>query len=195
MIDKNNILIEVSNRHVHLSREHIDALFGKDYKLNLDKNLSQPGQFAAKERINLINGSKRIDNVRILGPERKYSQVELSRTDAMFLKIDAPLRISGDIEKSPGITIEWPKGTLKLKEGVIIARRHIHLTEEQAEKLGIKNQRFVSIKINGEKETIFNKVMMRIGNNYALAVHLDSDEGNAVCINRKTFGELILNKD
>ncbi|MCK4521305.1 MAG: phosphate propanoyltransferase [Nanoarchaeota archaeon] len=195
MIDKNNILIEVSNRHVHLSREHIDALFGKDYKLNLDKNLSQPGQFAAKERINLINGSKRIDNVRILGPERKYSQVELSRTDAMFLKIDAPLRISGDIEKSPGITIEWPKGTLKLKEGVIIARRHIHLTEEQAEKLGIKNQRFVSIKINGEKETIFNKVMMRIGNNYSLAVHLDSDEGNAVCINRKTFGELILNKD
>lgn len=191
MLDSNNILVEVSNRHIHLSKEHIGVLFGKDYQLKIQKNLSQPEQFAAKEKVNLINGDNRIDNVRIIGPERDQTQVELSKTDAVNLNINAPLRISGDLEGTPGIVIEGPKGNISLEKGVIVAKRHIHVSEEHAEKLGIKNQKYVSVKIDGEKETVFNKLLVRIGPNHNLAVHLDTDEGNAAYINKKAFGELI----
>jgi propanediol utilization protein len=191
MLDSNKIPIEVSNRHVHLSREHIELLFGKGYQLKIHRNLSQPGQFAAKEKVNLINRDKRIDNVRIVGPERDQTQVELSKTDAVNLNINAPLRISGYIEGTPGIVIEGHKGSIVLEKGVIVAKRHIHVSEEQAEKLGIKDKKHISIRINGEKETVYNKLLVRIGSNHNLAVHLDTDEGNAACINKKTFGKLI----
>ncbi|MBW2966411.1 propanediol utilization protein, partial [Candidatus Woesearchaeota archaeon] len=134
---------------------------------------------------------KRINNVRIVGPGRDQTQVELSKTDAVNLNINAPLRISGDLEGTPGIKVQGPKGSIILEKGVIVAKRHIHVSEEQAEELGIKAKKYISIKINGEKETIYNKLSVRIGPNHNLAVHLDTDEGNATCINKKVFGELI----
>ena len=191
MLDSKKIPVEVSNRHVHLSREHIDILFGKNYGLEVYRDLSQPGQFAAKEKVSLINRDKIIDRVRVLGPERKQTQVELSKTDAINLKVNALLRISGDIERTPGIEIKGPKGSILLEKGVIVAKRHIHVSEEQAEKLGIKGRKYINIKINGEKETTFNRLLVRVGPNHNLAVHLDTDEGNAACINKKTFGKLI----
>ena len=191
MLDNSKIPVEVSNRHVHLSREHIKLLFGKEHQLSIHKKLSQPEQFAAKEKVDLINGEKRINNVRIIGPERDQTQVELSKTDAVNLNINAPLRISGDLDGTPGIKIEGPKGSIVLENGVIVARRHIHASEGQAEELGIKDKKYISIKINGEKEAIYNKLSVRIGLNHNLAVHLDTDEGNAAFINKKSFGELI----
>jgi len=191
MLDKKKVLVEISSRHIHLSKEHVDVLFGKDYQLKIHKKLSQPEQFAAKEKVNLVNGDKRIDNIRIVGPERDQTQVELSKTDAVNLNINAPLKISGDLEETPGIVLEGPKGSVVLEKGVIVAKRHIHVSEEQAEKLGIKDKKYISIRIDGEKETVFNKLLIRIGPNHNLAVHLDTDEGNAACINKKTFGELI----
>ena len=191
MIDKDHILVEISNKHVHLSRKDIDALFGKGYKLSVLKPLSQPGQFAAKETVTLLNGDRKIENVRILGPERKESQVELSRTDAIHLKIDAPLRESGKIDGTPGIKIEGQKRCIELKKGVIVAQRHLHASEKEAEELGIKDNQLVSIKISGEKGGIFDNVLVRVNPNYRLAVHLDTDEGNAACIKGKVYGRLI----
>lgn len=191
MADKNHILIEVSNKHVHLCRKDIDLLFGKGYKLNILKQLSQPGQFAAEEKVNLISKDRKISNVRILGPERKETQVELSRTDAIYLKVDAPLRESGNLYNTPGIKIEGSKGCIDLKKGVIVAQRHLHASEEEAKELGIKDGQLVSIKIYGKKGGIFNNVLVRVNPKYRLAVHLDTDEGNAACIKEKVYGELI----
>jgi len=193
MIDKKHILVEVSIRHVHLSREDIDLLFGKGYELTIFKQLSQPGQFAAREKVTLENNGRKIERVRVLGPERKETQVELSRTDAIYLKIDAPLRESGNLNETPGIKIEGPKGCVKLKRGVIVAQRHLHASEEEAKELGIKNGQLISIKVHGKKGTIFNNVLVRVGPKYKLAVHLDTDEGNAACIKGKTYAEIIDN--
>lgn len=188
---KSKILVEVSNRHVHLSREDIDLLFGKGYKLRQHRALSQPGQFAAKEKINLINSNTTIENVRVLGPERKETQVELSKTDAIYLKINPPLRNSGDLKSTPGIILKGPKDMVELKKGVIIIQRHLHASEKEAKKLGIKDGEIVSIKIPGQKETIFNNILARVGPKHKLAVHLDTDEGNAADIAKITFGELL----
>ena len=135
MPDSNKIPVEVSNRHIHLSKKDIDALFGKDYRLKIARELSQPGQFAAQEKVHLVSGDKRIENVRVLGPEREETQVELLKTDAMHLDIEAPVRISGDIEETPGITVEGPEGVLNLDKGVIIAQRHFHVSKEESKKL------------------------------------------------------------
>ncbi|MBW2995703.1 phosphate propanoyltransferase [Candidatus Woesearchaeota archaeon] len=192
MTDKQNIPIEVSNRHIHLSKKDIGVLFGKDYMLKVARKLSQPGQFAAHEKVHLVSGDKRIENVRVLGPEREETQVELLKTDATYLNIAVPLRLSGDIEGTPGITIKGPKGSIELEKGVIIAKRHIHVSEKQAEKLGIKDKEHVSIRVNGN---VFDELLVRTGPGHNLAVHLDTDEGNATCINKKTFGELIKCQD
>jgi len=194
MLDSNKIPVEISNRHIHLAKDHINVLFGKDYKLKVKKKLSQPGQFATEETVTLINKDRKIENIRIIGPERDQTQVELSKTDALNLHINAPLRLSGDLEGTPGIVIQGPKGSVALEKGVIVSRRHIHLSEEQAEKLGLKNQKYISVRIDGEKETVFNKLVVRIGSDHNLAVHLDTDEGNAACVNKKTFGKLIKHK-
>jgi len=194
-INKNKIPIEVSARHVHLSRKDLEVLFGKAYKLNILKKLSQPGQFAAKEIVTLINKNKKIEDIRILGPVRKETQVELAKTDAVYLKINPPLRESGDLKETPGIKIKGPIGEIKLKKGVIIAQRHLHASKEEAKELGITDGQLVSIKILGKKGVIFDNVLVRVSPNYRLAVHLDTDEGNAACINQEDYGKLIKSKD
>lgn len=188
MVNKKKIPIEISNRHVHLSRRDIDALFGKDYKLNVFRHLSQPEEFAAEEQITLVHRDKRIENVRVLGPERDETQVELLRTDTINLGIDAPVRESNNIEETPGITLEGPKGNVILDRGVILAKRHLHASEEEARILGLKNGQFVSIRIP-ENETLLDNILVRINPKYRLAVHIDADEGKK--ITKKTFGELI----
>ncbi|MFW5705176.1 MAG: phosphate propanoyltransferase [Nanoarchaeota archaeon] len=188
------VLVEVSAHHIHLSREHVEKLFGKGYELKVLKPLSQPGQFACEERVTLINGKNRMENVRILGPERPQSQVELAITDCLHLGLnDVPVRMSGDLKGTPGIKIEGPKGSVNLKEGVIIAARHIHINPDEAKKLGIRNNQKISVKVDSERSTIFEKVIVRVSPKFSLAVHLDTDEGNAAEINHFTKGKILKN--
>ena len=191
MADKNKILVEISNRHVHLSREHIDILFGEDYELNILKFLSQPEQFAAHEKITIINNEKILENVRVLGPERSETQVELSKTDSLFLNIDAPLRNSGDLTNSPGIILKGPNGKVELERGVIIPKRHLHVSDEEAEILNIKSEDTISIKISGKRGSIFEDVLVKAGPEHRLAFHLDTDEGSTAQIEKIAWGELL----
>ena len=190
-IKKNHILVEISNKHVHLSREDIHILFGKGYKLNMLKQLFQPKQFSAQEKVTLKNGDRKLENVRIIGPEREETQIEISRTDAIYLKMDPPLRESGNLKNTSGIQIEGPNGCVQVKKGLIIAQRHLHATPKQARELGIKNRQFLKIKIKGKKGGVFNNVIARVSPDSRLVVHLDTDEGNAACILEKTYGELV----
>jgi putative phosphotransacetylase len=188
------VLIEVSAKHVHASRKDIDKLFGKGYKLKPVHELTQHGQFAAEEKVTLVNGEHMIENVRILGPERGETQVELALTDAVHLKMDVPFVESGHLEGTPGITINGPKGTVELKRGVIIPLRHLHCSDKEAEKLGLKDQDIVSVRIPGERTLVFENVIVRVNPKFSLSVHLDTDEGNAAGIKEKTYGELLLKK-
>ena len=181
------IPIEISNRHVHLSRKDVDILFGKGHKLKIARKLSQPGQFAAEERVALENKGNRIENVRVIGPERKQTQVEILKSDAEKLKIYAPVRNSGDLKNTPGVIIIGPKGKVGIKSGVIVAQRHLHASEENAKKMGLKGNQAINIKVNG---VVFENVLVRVDKNSKLAVHLDTDEGNAAGIKNHAHGEL-----
>lgn len=191
MTPKTKIPVEISARHVHLSQEHLEELFGKNYKLKKQRKLSQPRTFASEETVILINKDKEIKNVRILGPSRKETQVELSKTDCIELGIDAPIRLSGDHKNTQGIKIKGPKGIIDLNQGVIIAQRHLHLSPEQAKELNLKEHQLVSIKILGERSVTFHNVIVRVDENYDCSFHLDTDEGNAAGINNGTFGEMV----
>ena len=182
VMDTNIIPVEVSNRHVHLSKEHVEVLFGKGYILKQARPLSQPGEFAAEEKVRLVNGNKVINGVRIIGPERAVTQVELSGTDAAQLGMDVPLRLSGDIEGTPGITIEGPVGSVVLGTGVIRAKRHVHLSEDDARQLGLVDGASVSIILLGGEETgiILDDLIVRVGKNYSRAAHVDVDEWNVL---------------
>ncbi len=180
------IPIEVSNRHVHLSKEDLEKLFGLGYELKKLRELSQPGQFAAEERVKLIS-NKEINNVRILGPVREKTQVEISKSDARFLGLDVPVRDSGDLGNSAGIKLAGPNGEVDLKEGAIISRRHLHISEEESKELGVSNGDVVSVEIENDRGIRFNNVLVRAGKGHKLALHLDSDEGNAAGIDG--FGE------
>ncbi len=192
MIDFKKIKVEISNRHIHLKPKHVDTLFGEGYELKVHKELSQPGQFSSFEKVTLVNGLKKINNVRILGPPRNETQIEISRTDSFFLKLNPPVRLSGDLEESPGIIILGPKGKIEINKGVIIAHRHLHLSHEEAEKLKIMHGQIIKIKVPGIKETIFNNVIARVQPKYRLAFHIDRDEGNACFLEPGTFAELIM---
>ena len=151
-ISNDTVPVGVSNRHIHLSAEHLEILFGKGYELTPIKDLSQPGQFACKEQLTIVGPSLRpIEGVRVLGPIRKASQVEISRTDSFTLKVKPPVRESGDIAGSAPITIIGPKGTVTLKEGCIIANRHIHMSEEEGKAFGLKDGDSVTVEVNGER--------------------------------------------
>ena len=189
---KKEVLVEVSARHVHLSREHVDILFGEGYELTPDKWLSQPGQYSCKERVNIIGKKRTFNNVAILGPVRSESQVELSLTDCYSLGVEGVLRESGDIEGTPGIIIETEKGSVTLDKGVIVAKRHIHMTPKDAEEFGVKDKQIVKVKIDSPRETVFGEVVVRVRDDFALAMHVDTDEGNAAFIGRNTMGEVIL---
>ena len=174
------IPVGISNRHIHLSRKDVDTLFGEGYKLQPLKDLSQPGQYACKELLTIVGPSLRpIENVRVLGPERSKSQVEISRTDSFTLKVKPPVRESGKIEGSAPITIIGPKGVVTLSEGCIIANRHIHMSLQDGEKYGIKDGEYVTVDAFGERRTRFYDVQVRVNECFRLEMHLDTDDANA----------------
>lgn len=189
---KNQILVETSARHVHLTREHIEVLFGKGYELTVKKMLSQPGQFASNERVEVVGPKKSIPGVSILGPARSADQVEVSFTDARTLGLSAPVRESGDIAGSAPCKLVGPCGELELSEGVIVAKRHIHLTPEDAAEYGVEDKQIVSVAIDSGlgRKTVFDDVVVRISKSYAAAMHIDTDEANASCAFGTVMGEI-----
>ena len=178
-----DVPVGVSNRHIHLSVADVETLFGKGYELTPLKDLSQPGQFACKETLTIIGPSLRpIENVRVLGPVRKASQVEISRTDSFTLKVKPPVRESGYIAGSAAITIVGPKGIVQLKEGCIIANRHIHMSLDDAAAFGITDGQYVDVETNGERRTKFYDVQIRANKDFRLEMHIDTDDANAAGI-------------
>ncbi len=186
-----HIPIGVSNRHIHLTKEDVEKLFGDNYELTSKKELSQPGEFAAEETVTIKTDKSEISRVRILGPVRTLTQVEISKTDARQLGINPPIRPSGKIEGTPGITLIGPHGEITIDKGVIIAERHIHMTNEDADRFGVSDGQYVSVKTEGEREIVFHKVLIRVKDTYALDMHIDTDEANAAGIQTGDKGELI----
>ncbi|HCB95248.1 MAG TPA: phosphate propanoyltransferase [Ruminococcus sp.] len=186
------VMVETSAHHVHVTKETLAALFGKDAKLTNKKNLSQPGQFACVEKVTVV-GPKGEMKMSILGPERKADQVEISLTDARKLGIAAPVRESGDIEGTPGCKLVGPAGEIEIECGVIAAKRHIHLDPKTAEEFGLKDKQIVSVKVgeNTGRALTFGDVVIRVSENYAPAMHIDTDESNAACLGGTVDGEII----
>ncbi|MBR3897818.1 MAG: phosphate propanoyltransferase [Bacilli bacterium] len=184
---KMKVILGVSNRHVHLTEEIYRKLFG-DETLNVVKKLRQPGQFASDKFVTIKNGDREIKHVRVLGPLRKYNQVEISRTDSYTLKVKPPVRDSGNIEGSSPITLLNGENRVDLKEGCIIANRHIHISPKELKEYGLENVKKVKIKIEGEKGGILDNVMIRVDENFKYELHLDTDDGNA--FNVKTGDEI-----
>ena len=173
------IPVGVSGRHLHLSREHLDALFGPGYELTKKKDLSQPGQYAAEETVDIMTTKGAFTRVRILGPVRKETQIEMALTDSVKLGITPPLRDSGNLAGSPGVVLVGPNGTITLDQGVIIALRHIHMTPAQAEEFGVKDKELVQVECLGDRAMTMGQVLVRVSDQFALELHVDTDEGNA----------------
>ena len=174
------VLVETSARHVHVTQEALEILFGKDAELHVKKWLSQPGQFASEERVDVVGPKKTLTGVSILGPVRKANQIELSLTDARSIGIVAPIRESGDIAGTPGCKLVGPCGEVECEAGVIAAKRHIHMTPADAAEYGVKDKDVVSVKVDSEgRGLIFGDVVVRVNDNFALAMHIDTDESNA----------------
>ena len=185
-------IVETSARHVHLSQEHLEALFGKDAKLTHKKDLSQPGQFACEERVTVVGPKKEMPNVSILGPVRPETQVELSATDARSIGIAAPIRESGDVAGSGACKIIGPCGEIEISQGVIFAKRHIHLTPETAAEMNVKDKDVVWVKIDTDgRKAVLGDVVVRVSEKYAPAMHIDTDESNAVSAFPGLEGEIV----
>jgi putative phosphotransacetylase len=184
--------IGVSARHIHLAPEHIHMLFGQGYELKTLKPLSQPGQFAAEETVAVVGPKGRFDKVRILGPARGSTQLEISRTDAFALGIDAPVRLSGSIEGTPGIQIVGPQGEVTVDKGVIVASRHLHLHTKDASRMDIQDKQVVSVKTEGERSVIFANVICRVSDSFALDMHIDTDEANGAGVKNGDNGTILL---
>ena len=187
------VSVGLSNKHVHLSKEHIDILFGEGHVLTPIKDLSQPGQFACDEKVDLVGPKRTIKGVRILGPARKETQVEISLSDGFTLGIsDLPVRDSGKTEGTPGIKLIGPKGEVEINKGVIAASRHIHMHTSDAKKYGLKDKDTVSVKVGGPRGLIFDNVLVRVNDEYSLDMHLDVEEGNAAGLKNGDEVEVIL---
>lgn len=187
-----NILVEISARHVHLSQGDLAILFGDRHQLTIKKMLSQPGQFAAEEKVTIVGPKKELANVSILGPTRNKTQVELSATDARTIGLVAPIRESGDIHQSAPCRIIGPNGSIEITEGVIIAKRHIHLTPNDADRFGLKDKDVVSVKVSTpDRSLIFGDVVIRVRHDFATAMHIDTDEGNAAGITGDAIGVIL----
>lgn len=189
---KMKVLVETSARHLHLSQEHLEILFGKGHELTVKKMLSQPGQFACEEKVEVV-GPKNSLKMSVLGPVRKDTQVEVSLTDARAIGVTAPIRESGDIAGSGACKLVGPAGEVELTEGVIAAKRHVHMTPEDAEAAGVKDKDIVKLDIqspNGRSLT-FGDVVVRVSASYATAAHIDTDEANALCPGKECYGEMI----
>jgi acetate kinase len=174
------IPVAVSARHVHLTQDTVDRLFGTGHRLQVRTALSQPGQFAAVETVTLSGPRGRLDGVRIVGPARSQNQVEISRSDEFHLGLDAPVRLSGDLAATPGVTLEGPAGTVQLREGVVVARRHIHMSPADAQRLAVRDRDVVRVAIDSDgRDLVFGDVVVRVDDAYRLELHLDTDEANA----------------
>lgn len=184
------VILGVSNRHVHLNKNDYYTLFG-DEPMNKVKDLRQPGQFASDKKVTIKNGDRQIENVRVLGPIRNYTQVEISRTDAYTLKLNPPIRTSGDLDGSSPITIIGPKGEINLDKGCILANRHIHISSEEVKKYNLEGVKKVKVKIDGEKGGILNNVYLKIIEPSLLEMHIDTDEGNAFGVKTGDVLEII----
>ncbi len=184
------VLVETSARHAHVTKEAVEILFGKGHTLTKKKDLSQPGQFACEERITVV-GPKGSIKATILGPERPANQVELSLTDARSIGVVAPVRESGDIAGTPACRIEGPCGSVDMVEGVIVAKRHIHLTPDDADNFGVQDKQIVKVKVCSDRSLIFDDVVVRVNPNFAAAMHIDTDESNAACAFGAVYGEIL----
>lgn len=188
-----NINVETSARHVHLSQSDLELLFGKDASLTVKKELSQPGQYACLERVSIKGPKGEINGVSVLGPVRNNTQVEISMTDSRKIGINAPIRESGHIDETPGCTLVGPNGEVELDKGVIVAKRHIHLDPETAQQIGVQDNQVVKVDISTEeRSTILGDVVVRISDKFKPAMHIDTDESNAVGISGQITGEIIL---
>ena len=189
------IPLEVSAHHVHLADEHVEALFGPGHALTVRSDLSQPGQYACQETVDLVGPSGRVERVRILGPVRNQTQVEIAMTEQFRLGIRAPIRASGDLDGSPGVALEGPHGTVELEQGVICSVRHIHIPPEDALAMGLKDRDVCMVRVQGERTLIFGDVLVRVNPDYRLAMHLDTDEANAAGIHTGIKGFLVSVQD
>ena len=190
---RSSILVETSARHVHLTSEQVEILFGKGHTLTVKKMLSQPGQFASEEKVDVVGPKNTLRNVSVLGPVRKAAQVEVSLTDARTLGISAPVRESGDIAGTPGTKITGPCREIEISEGVIAAQRHIHLTPAEAAEFGVSDKEVVKVKLDTARPLIFDGVVVRVREDFSAAMHIDTDESNAACAYGEVYGEIIKN--
>lgn len=191
-MENNEVLVEISARHIHVTKEDLETLFGAGYELTVKKELSQPGQFASNEKVKVIGAKGEFPAVSILGPCRNATQVELSLTDARAIGVTAPVRESGDVADSGTCKLVGPAGEVELTEGVIAAKRHIHMTTADAQAAGIENGQIVSVEIPSNGRTLtFGDVVVRISDSYALAMHIDTDEANAAAMAPNTIGKII----
>lgn len=188
---KKLIPVGLSNKHVHLSKEDLTILFGEGYELTVLKPISQPGQYAANEKVEVIGPKGSLGSLRILGPLRKATQVEISITDSYEAGIKAPLRNSGDIQGSSGCTLVGPAGSVDIPQGVIIAARHMHMTVADAKDFGLKDKDIVKVKTEGPRAITFDNVLVRVKDSYALEMHIDLDEGNAGAIRNGDMLEIL----
>jgi len=188
---KKYVPVAISNRHIHLSRREVDILFGQGYALTLERQLVQPGVFAAKEKVSVVGPKGRIDNIRILGPLRAAAQVEITVSDAYILGVEQDLRMSGDVSNSPGVRLVSERGQVDLPEGAIIAARHLHLSDEQAKAMRLNNGQSVLLRKAGGRGVLFDNVIVRSGQGHELEVHIDTDEANAAMISTGDIMEVI----
>lgn len=191
MSEAKRVPIGISARHIHLSSEHVSILFGEGAELTEFKPLTQPGQYAANETVAVYGPKGSFPKVRILGPVRPATQLEVSRTDAFALGLNPPVRESGKIEGTPGIRIVGPAGEVTVDKGVIVAARHIHLHTSDAERWGIKDKQILRVRVDGERGVVFEQVLARVSEQYALDMHIDTDEGNAAGLATGDMGEII----
>ncbi|MGN0795112.1 MAG: phosphate propanoyltransferase [Aristaeellaceae bacterium] len=188
----NQFIVETSARHVHVTQQDLETLFGAGYQLTVKKMLSQPGQYACAERVDVVGPKKTLTGVSILGPVRKETQVELSLTDARSIGVAAPIRESGDTAGSGACKLVGPCGEVELTQGVIAAKRHIHMTPADAEAFGVQDKEIVSVKLDNEgRSLIFGDVVVRVNENFALAMHIDTDESNAAACGREVYGTIV----
>mgnify|MGYP001172528005 FL=1 len=190
---KKEVLVEISARHVHVTQEHLEILFGDNATLTPTKDLSQPGQYACQERVDIVGPKNTIKNVVILGPTRPETQVEVSLTEARQLGIQAFVKMSGSIEGTNGCTLVGPKGEVKIEKGVIAAKRHIHFNEEEAKAYNVEDNEVVMVKVDSaqERSLVFDDVVIRVNKNFKAAMHIDTDEGNAAGLTQAVQGEII----
>lgn len=188
---KKEVPAALSNRHLHLSKEHLEQLFGEGYQLTRFKDLSQPGQYACIEKVDIVGPKGSLKGVRVLGPVRKETQIEISIADGYVLGIRPPIRDSGDLDGTPGVTIIGPVGQVQLEYGVIAAARHIHMHPDDAKDYGVKDFQRVKVRKGGDRATVFENVLIRVSESYALEMHLDVEEGNAADIKNGDMLEII----